>query len=369
MPPIFKAQFQNLARNPWAVLIMVGLTVVMSFLFGIQATSVIAVGVLPDASLSEADTAAWLELLNQSDTFLFQLENEDQVLAYLKTNTSGLAVRLYADDWRVVAAENEVNAPLLANYVGRVYRQELSLRAAAQRAGSQDVATLRAELADRLAEPALSIRASSVAAATDFAYNPRVHTLLGFGLFFASFTIMFGVNNILEERRIGVWDRVIYSPATRLSMYSGHLLHSYLLGFAQITVIFLVFRYAFGVPLGENLGGALLIIAAYTFAIVALGLLLAGLVGNAQQMNVVVPIVCVSSAMLGGAYWPLEIVSSKVMLTVANFVPLRHAMDALKGIAYYSYGWSQLLWPLAVLVLFGVVCMGVGLRLVERRSA
>jgi len=368
MAPIFKVQFRNLVRNPWGLLIMVVLTVVMSLVFGIQATSVINVGVMPDVSLSEAETTAWLELLNQSETFHFQVENEDQVIAYLKSNSSGLGVRLGGDDWSVIAAENETNAQLLASYVGRVYRQELSLRAAAERAGGEDVTALRAALADRLTEPVLAIRSTAVESDTDFAYNPRVHTLLGFGLFFASFTIMFGVNNILEERRIGVWDRVIYSPTTRLSMYSGHLLHSYLLGFAQITIIFLLFRYAFGVPLGENLGGALLVIAAYTFAIVALGLLLAGLVGNVQQMNVIVPIVCVSSAMLGGAYWPLEIVSSKAMLTLANFVPLRHAMDALKGVAYYSYGLQELLWPLAVLVLFGVVFMGVGLRLVDRRG-
>lgn len=367
MRPIFRAQFLNLVRNPWGVLIMVVLTVAMSFVFGFQATSTIEVGVLPAPELTEAEAAAWLELLNQSEVFTFSVEDEEQVLAYLESNTSGLAVRISAADWEVVAAESETNAPLLASYVGRVFRQELSLRAAAARSGS-DVAGLRAELADRLAEPALSIRSSAVEAADDFEYDPRVHTLLGFGLFFASFTIMFGVNNILEERRLGVWDRVIYSPATRLNMYAGHLSYSYLIGFAQIAVIFLVFRYAFGVPLGQNIGGALVVIAAYTFAIVALGLLLAGLVGNSQQMNVVVPIVCVSSAMIGGAYWPLEIVSSKALLAVSNFVPIRHAMDALKGIAYYSYGFSELLWPVAVLVLFGVVCMGVGLRLVERRG-
>src|SRR5690606_36151001 len=294
-------------------------------------------------------------------------EDEEQVLAYLETNANGLAVRLAADDWQVVAAANDANAPLLASYVGRVYRQELSLRAAAVEVG-EDVAELRTELGDRLARPTLSIVSTSVESAEDFEYNTRVHTLLGFGLFFASFTIMFGVNNILEERRLGVWDRVIFSPTTRLSMYAGHLSFSYLLGFAQIATIVLVFRYAFGVPLGQNMAGALLVIAAYTFAIVALGLLLAGLVGNAQQMGVVVPIVCVSSAMLGGAYWPLEIVSSEALLTASNFVPIRHAMEALKGIAYYSYGFQELLAPVAVLLLFGVVFMGVGLRLVERRS-
>ena len=366
MAAIFKAQLINLVRNPWGVLIMTFLTVAMSFIFGFQATSSINVGVVPGAELDEARTAAWLALLNESDTFEFVLEDEEELLASLGSSNSGLGLRLEPTSWSVLAAEGETNAQVLAGYVQGVYRQELILRAAAQSLAGADVEELREDLSAELASPVLSVATSAVEAASDFEYNPRVHTLLGFGLFFASFTIMFGINNILEERRIGVWDRVIYSPATRLSMYAGHLSFSYLLGFVQIAGIFLIFRYAFGVPLGENMGGALLVIAAYTFAIVALGLLLAGLVGNAQRMNVVIPIVCVSSAMLGGAYWPLEIVSSKFMQTAANFVPIRHAMDALKGIAYYSSTFQDLLLPLAILVLFGVVFMGVGLRLVEK---
>lgn len=367
MIPIFKAQLQNLIRNPWAVLIMVGLTVVMSSVFGFQASTSIRVGVLPDAALTEGEAADWLEQLNRSDTFTFVIEDEEKLLTSLGSNSGGLGLRVSADGWQVLAAESEINAPLLANYVGSVYRLELSIRAAAVSSG-RDPAAVRADLAERLEEPVLRVRASSVTAAREFEYNSRVHTLLGFGLFFAAFTIMYGVNNILEERRLGIWDRVINSPTSRFSMYAGHLLFTYLLGFLQISVIFAVFRFGFGVPLGENPLSALLVIAAYTFAITALGLLLAGLVGNAQQMNVVIPIVCVSSAMLGGAYWPLEIVSNKIMLTIANFVPLRHAMDALKGVAYQGYGLGEVLAPVGLLALFGVVFMAVGMRLIDRRA-
>src|SRR5690606_10546764 len=177
MWPIFKAQYRNLMRAPWGVLIMVILTVAMSLVFGFQATSAIEVGVLPDAELTEAETTAWLELLSESDVFRFSLENEEQVLAYLQSNTSGLAVRVGLEDWQVVAAENDANAALLASYVGGVYRQELSVRAAAERSG-RDVAALRADMAERLARPALTIQSSAVEAADDFEYNPRVHTLL-----------------------------------------------------------------------------------------------------------------------------------------------------------------------------------------------
>lgn len=365
---IFKAQLLNLKRNPWAVLIMVFLTVGMSIVFGFQATSVISVEVLPAAELNEQQIEQRLALLNESQTFEFVVGDEEQLLADLAGGSSGLGLRLGPDNtWTVLAAEGETNAPVLASFVEGVFRREQLLEAAVRSLPGTSVDELRADLEEELQQPALRVTASSVEAAASFEYNPRVQTLLGFGLFFASFTIMFSVNNILEERRIGVWDRVIYSPATRLSMYAGHLGYSYLLGFLQISVIFLIFKYVFDVPLGDSLGGALLVIAAYTFAIVALGLLLAGLVGNAQRMNVIVPIVCVSSAMLGGAYWPLEIVTNRFMLAASNIVPIRHAMEALKGIAYYSYTLPDLLWPLAIMVLFGVVCMGIGLRLVERR--
>lgn len=366
MGPVFRAQLINLVRNPWAVVIVTVLTVLMSFMFGYQATSSIVVGVVASPSLDEAATTAWLERLTESETFTFALTDEEQLRAQLSSSSGGLGLRLEPTTWTVLAANGDANAQLLASYVASVYRHELTLRDAAARLERVDLGSLRAELAAELANPALRVSASAVEAETSFAYDARVHTLLGMGLFFASFTIMFGVTNILEERRLGVWYRVIFSPVTRLAMYAGHLTYSFLLGFAQVTAVFLVFRFVFDVPLGENLGGALLVIAAYTFAVVALGLLLAGLVGNVQRMNVVVPIVAVSSAMLGGAYWPLEIVSSEIMRTLANFAPIRHAMDALKGIAYHSYGMADLLWPIAVLVLFGVVFMGVGLRLVER---
>ena len=57
---------------------------------------------------------------------------------------------------------------------------------------------------------------------------------------------------------------------------------------------------------------ACLLIIPYVFSIVALSILLTAIVKNVQQFNAVIPIVSVSFAMIGGAYWPLEIVESTV---------------------------------------------------------
>lgn len=365
MRAIFRVQWQQLRRNPFTLLGMMAMTVVMVLVLGSQNLDRLTVHVLPDPALSEASLERWLELLDTSGAFAFVTGSEERVLASLRSGSSGLAVRLLPDDWRIIARQNDPNAAVLGSFLGSTWREELMLRGLAGEAGAPE---LRAELAGQLAEPALRVVTAGDAAEPSFAFDSQVSTLLGMGLFFAMFTIMFSVNNILEERRNGIWDRVIQSPAPKLAMYSGHLAFSFMQGFLQITVIFLLFRYAFNVPLGSSFALVLGVIAAYTFAIVALSLLLAGIVANAQQMAVVIPIVAVSSAMLGGAYWPLEIVTSPFLLGISRAIPLTHAMDALKGIAYYGYGPAALLWPVSLLILFGVVCMGLGVQLIDRRS-
>src|SRR5690606_38788282 len=105
----------------------------------------------------------------------------------------------------------------------------------------------------------------------------------------------------------------------------------------------------------------LVLVAVYTFAIVALGMMLASIVKTPQQLSVLTPIIGVSFAMLGGAYWPIEIISNPILLTLSKFVPITYAMEALRGVAYYQYSWSDLLEPVSYLVLFGVVCMGIGI--------
>lgn len=151
-------------------------------------------------------------------------------------------------------------------------------------------------------------------------------------------------------------------------MYGGHVLFSFLTGLVQLLLVFGVFRFVFGLTFGNSTVAFLAILVAYALSITALGMLLAGLVANAQQMAVVIPIVSVSSAMLGGAYWPIEIVSSSFMQALAELVPIHHAMEGIKGLAYHGWSLTQALPTVGVLLLFAVVLGAVGLWRVEVRG-
>ncbi len=365
MGAIFLAQLRQTIRAPWYLLLMLFMSVIMALATGYQATTTVVVPVVAQAGMSPESAGEWLEFLNRSSSFEFRLvDSEEPALRRMEGSGSGVMLRLGDDSWRLLTAPGDESRQAVAAWVAAVYRDELTLRAAA---GSRPVNELREEVRERLEQPAMSVQVTEVAAEEEFVYDQRTHGALGMGLFFVTFTLLFGVNMILEERRTGLWDRVIVSSVPKAAMFGGHFTYTLLTGVLQLLVVFGIFRVFFGVTTGPHWGLALLVTVTFCLAITALGMLLAGLVGNAQQMNVVIPIVAVSSAMIGGAYWPIEIVSNRVLLALSQVLPLRHAMDSLKGLAYGAWGLNQVTPHVLYMAAFALVCTGVGVWLIDRR--
>ncbi|MEW4226077.1 hypothetical protein [Rossellomorea marisflavi] len=88
---------------------------------------------------------------------------------------------------------------------------------------------------------------------------------------------------------------------------------------------------------------------------------------KSQHFNAVIPIVAVSMAMLGGAYWPLEIVNSPVMIAISKVIPITYGMEILKGITVNQLGLGDILYPVSILLLMGVLFLGLGLNFMEKR--
>lgn len=367
MRAILLAQFRQTLRTPWAFLAMIAMSVVMALVVGFQATSALTVQVAAENGMPPQEAAAWLERLNEAQGFDFVMTDDpDAVLRRLKANSTGVLLELGEASWHLHTAPGDESTSALASWIGGVYSEELTLRTAASGA---ELAELRADVQTRLEQPALRVDSTQVASAAEFVYDSRTQGMVGMGLFFVTFTLLFGVNMILEERRMGIWDRVTMSPASKASMFGGHFLYTFLTGMVQLLAVFAVFNLAFGVTLGATWPVALLVAVTFCLAITSLGMLLAGLVNNAQQMNVVIPIAAVSMAMIGGAYWPIEIVSNKVMLALSQALPMRHAMDALKGVAYHAWGLGQAAPHIVFMALFALLCAVVGIWLVDRRAA
>jgi len=197
-------------------------------------------------------------------------------------------------------------------------------------------------------------------------FNMYTQTSIGFTIFFSMFTIIFAVGEILEEKRTGVWGRINVSPVSRFKVLTGNLICAFVMGMINMTVLMLIGDLALGVNWLGHIGGVLVILTAFSFCMTSFGLLLSFGIKTSQQLQVIAPVVLVSSAMLGGCCWPLEIVTSKAMLVAAKLVPAGWAMQGLKDMIVYNRGLEAVYLPAAVLLLMGIVFLGTAVQLGEQ---
>jgi ABC-2 type transport system permease protein len=73
--------------------------------------------------------------------------------------------------------------------------------------------------------------------------------------------------------------------------------------------------------------------------------------------------------MLGGCFWPLEIVSSKPLLLLSNITPQKWAIYSIEKVMIHGAGFEEVLFSVLVLVGMGIVYMGAGTYLLEKKSA
>ncbi len=115
----------------------------------------------------------------------------------------------------------------------------------------------------------------------------------------------------------------------------------------------------FHVPWGDDPLGVIMIIGTFGLAATGLGVMISSLARTRGQMSAVTAVGATTLAMLGGAYWPLDIVSP-AMRTVALFTPVGWAMTGLTDVVVRYQGTVQAVLPSAVLLGMAVVFLGVG---------
>lgn len=145
--------------------------------------------------------------------------------------------------------------------------------------------------------------------------------------FFLALTIAI---SFLEERRSGVFRRLLSAPVSR-----RHLLWAKLVPYVLIGAVQMLFFFVFGVAvLGLKIGGSVLALSLLTLAVVAcatsLGLLIASFSGTQKQVGGIGSIVLLIMGLLGGAMVP-RLAMPPIMQDIGLVTP--HAW-ALEG--YYQ---------------------------------
>ncbi len=173
--------------------------------------------------------------------------------------------------------------------------------------------------------------------------------------------LIFGGTAVTSERRGGVLRRMAGLPVSRGALIAGKVYGLMLLALVQIGFFLVAGRFLFGVNLGDQFPGILLVLLVFAWVAASLGVLIGSVVRGEDKVVGLCLLVSLSMAAIGGCWWPLEIVPETVR-TLAHAIPTGWAMDALHQLITFGAGFDSARDEIAVLAGFGLAANAAAVR-------
>ncbi|CAN5423947.1 ABC transporter permease [soil metagenome] len=164
---------------------------------------------------------------------------------------------------------------------------------------------------------------------------------------------------VTRERERGTMECLLATPALPLEVMTGKIIPYIVVGYIQVTVILLVAKLLFHVPM---LGSLLLLYAAalcFIAATLAVGITISTLATNQLQAMQMSFFFFLPSLLLSGFMFPFRGMPDWAQ-TIGSLLPLTHFLRVLRGILLKGNAFPDVwpdLWPILV---FGVVVMLFG---------
>ncbi|MFC6465333.1 ABC transporter permease [Marinilactibacillus sp. GCM10026970] len=356
MLTIFFMQWKRTLKSPLLLILFFGLTILMvNVVAGTQGGQMLEVAAYSE-NLSEDQIQEKLDRLNQSDTIRIHLKEKDQVEEDIKMDKYGFALVLKEDNYQILVGRETQQLPVVDQYVRRVYSEENRLSRFQEQSPEQVI-----EVKEHLL-----LNASSLSDTGNSIVNLSV--MLGMTFYFTIFSILFLMTDLFEDKRNGIWNRLIFSPVSKVKIYLGHLLFYVSLGILQIMILITLLSQMLSLDLNINYPIAILIVLSFILCIVSLGILLIAIAKSSSGLMVLIPIIATSTAMLGGAFWPLQVINNRFLLFVAEWMPIKQAVYGIVEATVQNKSFFEAIQPVGILLVMSLFFMSIGINMMERVS-
>ncbi len=152
-------------------------------------------------------------------------------------------------------------------------------------------------------------------------------------------TMMLAALSVAREREQGTFDQLLVTPYTPLQIMVGKCIPSMLIGLLQASLILLICRFWFGIPLQGSLGLLYLGLLCFTLAVVGIGLSISALSTSMQQAMLYTFVLLMPLVLLSGLSTPVR--NMPEVLQWATWInPLRFAVDLVRRVYLEGAGLS-----------------------------
>jgi len=171
--------------------------------------------------------------------------------------------------------------------------------------------------------------------------------------------------SIAGEKKDGSLTRVFLTPTSNVTIIIGTLSFYTLFETIRATFLIIISIIFFNIKIEGSLLLIGLIILIYASISVALGMAISSMVKTEQQFMAMAMLISMPSMFLAGALFPLQAMP-KFMQVLAQFLPVTYAGDALRGVMIKGFSIGYIIYPLAVLLLFLAIVLGIVFMVFKR---
>ena len=197
-------------------------------------------------------------------------------------------------------------------------------------------------------------------------YNPGLESAIYIvpgiiGLLLTLTLLMITAMALVRERERGTLEQLIVTPISKTSLMLGKVLPFALVGYVQVTVILVLGRLVFDVPIRGNLGLLYLITAPFIIASLALGLFVSTVVRTQVQAMQLSFVFILPTVLLSGFMFPREAMPAFAQWLGAAF-PITYYLRVLRGILLKGAGIDAMWQDTLALVAFAIVLIAFSVR-------
>ena len=178
--------------------------------------------------------------------------------------------------------------------------------------------------------------------------NGSEFTVPAMATMFAFFLVAYMGFTFFAERQQGTWERLRASPATNAEIMLGKVVPAFGLAVVQQVVLFGVGYLAFGLRAEGSWLALAAVVAVLCVCLTALGVLMASIFTNAQQLNAFANLGTMLLAGISGAFVPIELLPGWAR-AVSPIAPQYWALRGYRAVILDGGGLAAVALPVAVL--------------------
>ena len=356
--PMLRKEFVQMRRDRLTLGLMIGVPAIQLMLFGFAIQT--EVRNLPTIVLDESrssESRALVAAIENTGNFRLRgaVTSREEIRRQIVRGDAAAAVIIppgYADDikhGRTAAAQVIVDAAD-------------PLSSAAAIGGATQAGNARSEAllgADRKIEPPVRI---SVRPWFNPTLRSSVYIVPGIiGVLLSMTMVVITSVAVVRERERGTLEQLIVTPISRTGLLLGKIVPFVLVGYVQITVILLLGRLVFHVPILGSLPLLYAVALPFIFASLAIGILLSTLVQTQAQAMQMGFLFLLPNILLSGFMFPREAMPVAAQW-VGAMLPLTYFLQVLRAVLLKAAG-PDAVWRQALVLTgfaFGVAAVAVG---------